>query len=276
MTQHRPPRRRYRAPGPLLQLLELRAGLEAGASLALLPLWPLAPRGDGHPVLVIPGLAATDDSTTILRLFLASLGHRPVPWGRGRNLGIRPGVLPGLRDLVRHLRDHHGRKVSVIGWSLGGIIARELAKEEPGAVRLVITLASPFTGHPRATNAFRLYEFMSGHRIGAPDLHEPLRFSPPVPTTSIWSRTDGVVSWRCSVEKPGAQVENIEVDASHLGMGAHPLVLYAIADRLAQPEGGWKPFARTGWRALAYGDASHKPKPGYGAAAHGEAARGKP
>jgi pimeloyl-ACP methyl ester carboxylesterase len=274
MTQHRTPKRRYRAPGPLLQLLELRAGLEAGASLALLPLWSLAARGDGHPVLVIPGLAAGDESTTILRLFLASKGFRPVPWGRGRNLGLRPGVLPGLRELLVGLHAHHGRKVSLIGWSLGGIMARELAKEEPEAVRQVITLASPFTGHPRATNAFRLYEFMSGHRIAAPEIHEPLRFSPPVPTTSIWSRTDGVVSWRCSVEKPNDQVENIEVDASHLGMGAHPLVLYAIADRLAQPEGHWAPFSRRGWRAYAYGDAAPKKNEGQGAAAQGRAAGG--
>lgn len=96
---------------------------------------------------------------------------------------------------------------------------------------------------------------MSGHRIGEPEVHEPLRAAPPVPTTSIWSRTDGVVSWRCSVERPRATVENIEVNASHLGIGAHPLALYAIADRLAQPEGQWAPFRHDGWRALVYGEA---------------------
>ena len=244
-----------RAPGPLLQLLETRAWFEAGASLALLPLWRLAPRGDGHPVLVLPGLAAGDESTAILRAFLRNLGYEARPWGQGRNLGFRRGVLAALRGRLVQLAADHRRKVSLIGWSLGGIFARELAKEEPGAVRQVITLASPFTGHPRATNAFRLYEWMSGHRIGAPEVHEPLREPPPVPTTSIWSRTDGVVSWRCSVERAQPLAENIAIDASHFGIGAHPLALYAIADRLAQPEGQWQPFRRDGWKALAYGPA---------------------
>jgi pimeloyl-ACP methyl ester carboxylesterase len=239
----------------MLQLLETRAWLEAGASLALLPVWRLAPRGDGHPVLVLPGLGASDDSTAIMRGFLARLGYAASRWGQGRNLGFRPGVLDALRRRILELADEHGAAVSLIGWSLGGIFARELAKEVPDSVRLVITLASPFTGHPRATNAFRLYEWMSGHRIGAPEVHEPLREAPPVPTTSIWSRTDGVVSWRCSVERDRPLVENIEINASHFGIGAHPLALYAIADRLAQPEGRWRPFQRDGWKAIAYGDA---------------------
>lgn len=254
MTRSRP-RHRPRAPGPILRLMESRAWLEAGASLALLPVWRLAPRGDDHPVLVLPGLAASDDSTAILRSFLRSRGYAAHGWGQGRNLGFRAGVLEAVRSRLVRLTDQHGRKVSLIGWSLGGIFARELAKEVPDSVRLVITLASPFTGHPRATHAFRLYEWISGHRIGAPEVHEPLRAPPPVPTTSIWSRTDGIVSWRCSVERDLPLVENIEVNASHLGIGAHPLALYAIADRLAQPEGRWQPFQRDGWKALAYGDA---------------------
>lgn len=252
MTAHR---HRLRPPGPLLQLLEGRAWLEAGASLALMPVWRLAPDGDGHPVLVLPGLAASDDSTRILRGFLRAKGYAATGWRQGRNLGFRPGVLAAVRARLVQLADAHGRKVSLIGWSLGGIFARELAKEVPQVVRQVITLASPFTGHPRATNAFRLYECVSGHRIGAPEVHEPLREPPPVPTTSIWSRTDGIVSWRCSVERVRPFVENIEINASHFGIGAHPLALYAIAERLAQPEGEWRPFHRAGWRALAYGEA---------------------
>jgi pimeloyl-ACP methyl ester carboxylesterase len=259
-VSHAAEKRRYRAPGPLLQLLEGRAWLEGGAALALLPLWRLAPRGDGHPVLVLPGLGAGDESTAILRAFLRGRGYAVSRWGQGPNFGMRPGVLRRTRELITGLASRHGRKVSLIGWSLGGIYARELAKQEPAAVRLVISLASPFTGHPRATNAFRLYQWMSGHPIRAPEIHEPLRASPPVPTTSIWSRTDGVVSWRCSVERVKPFVENIEVFASHFGIGMHPLVLYAIADRLAQPEGQWTPFRREGWRALVYGDAVHRPK----------------
>jgi pimeloyl-ACP methyl ester carboxylesterase len=252
MTAHR---HRPRPPGPLLQLLESRAWFEAGASLALMPVWRLAPDGDGHPVVVLPGLAASDDSTRILRGFLRARGYAATGWRQGRNLGFRPGVLAAVRSLLVELADVHGRKVSLIGWSLGGIFARELAKEVPQVVRQVITLASPFTGHPRATNAFRLYEYVSGHRIGVPEVHEPLRAPPPVPTTSIWSRTDGIVSWRCSVERERPFVENIEINASHFGIGAHPLALYAIAERLAQPEGEWRPFHREGWRALVYGEA---------------------
>lgn len=253
------PHHRPRAPGPLLQLLETRAWFEAGASLALIPVWRLAPRGDGHPVLVLPGLGASDRSTAILRGFLRSRGYAVRGWAQGRNLGFRTGVLDALRSRVLRLAADHDRKVSLIGWSLGGIFARELAKRVPDAVRQVITLASPFTGHPRATNAFQLYEWMTGRRIGAPEVHEPLRAPPPVPTTSIWSRTDGVVSWRCSVERDLPCVENIEINASHLGIGAHPLALYAIADRLALPEGQWRPFERDGWKALAYGDGRRKP-----------------
>jgi hypothetical protein len=221
-----------------------------------MPFWRLAPSGDGHPVLVLPGLGAGDESTVILRVFLGGLGYAVSPWGQGANFGLRPGVLDGVRDTLQRLHREHGRKVSLIGWSLGGIMARELAKEFPDAVRLVISMGSPFTGHPRDTNAFHLYEWMSGHRIGAPELHEPLRTTPPVPTTSIWSRTDGVVSWHCSVEHGRGQAENIEVDASHFGIGAHPLVLYAVADRLALPEGAWTPFKREGWKKLAYGGAA--------------------
>ncbi len=151
-------------------------------------------------------------------------------------------------------RIEHGRAVSLVGWSLGGLYARELAKQSPEAVRLVITLGSPFTGHPRDTNAWRLYERTSGHRIGAQEIPGSLRVAPPVPTTSIWSLTDGIVSWRCSVETRRDLAENIVVDSSHLGLGAHPAALYAIADRLGQPEGHWAPFHRHGWRGRIYPD----------------------
>jgi len=132
--------------------------------------------------------------------------------------------------------------------------ARELAKLSPEMVRLVITLGSPFTGHPRETNAWRIYEFVSGHRIDGHDFHMPLRADLPAPTTSIFSPTDGVVAWRCSVETRRAFAENIVVESSHLGLGAHPGALYAIADRLGQPEGHWEPFHREGWHRFVYPD----------------------
>jgi pimeloyl-ACP methyl ester carboxylesterase len=243
-----------RPPGVLLQALELRAFAEHYASIALFPFWRAAPLGDGHPILVLPGLAAGDASTLVLRRFLGSRGFSPRGWGQGVNLGLREGVLQRAHDTLRTLWAEYGRAVSIVGWSLGGLYARELAKQSPDMVRLVITLGSPFTGHPRATNAWRLYELASGHRIDSHDFHGLLRTPPPMPTTSIWSRTDGVVSWQCSVETRRELAENIVVDSSHFGLGVHPASLYAIADRLAQPEGEWRPFHRRNWRQFVYCD----------------------
>lgn len=249
-----PPHPPEPAPGFLLRMLEARAFWEHYATLAMRPLWTMAPTGDGHPVLVLPGLAAGDATTALMRRFLKSRGFSPSGWGQGLNLGLKEGVIERAHERMRELWLEHGRAVSLIGWSLGGLYARELAKHSPEMVRLVITLGSPFNGHPRETNAWRLYELASGHRVDWHDFHLPLRWAPPVPTTSIWSPTDGVVPWRCSLEPRLTLAENIVVESSHLGLGAHPAVLYAIADRLAQPEGHWDPFHRDGWRRLVYCD----------------------
>jgi pimeloyl-ACP methyl ester carboxylesterase len=241
-----------RAPHLLLLALEGRAPWEYAAMLAATPWLRKLPRGDGHPVLVFPGLGANDFTTGPLRRFLDELGYTTHPWGQGFNFGPRHGVLKRCNDDVRALFARHARPVSLIGWSLGGIYARELAKELPDHVRCVITLGTPFTGHPRATNAWRFFELVSGQSVHDPALIEQIRAEPPVPTTSIWSRSDGIVSWRCSVVKPSPLAENIEVHASHVGMGMNPLALYAIADRLAQPPGQWKPFEPQGARRWFY------------------------
>jgi pimeloyl-ACP methyl ester carboxylesterase len=234
--------------------MELRAFWEFGTLFAAAPILALTPYGDGHPVIVLPGLTAGDMSTFPLRKFLELRGYNAHGWGLGLNLGPRPGVVEESVERLQKLSRRSGRKVSLVGWSLGGIYAREFAKRAPESVRQVISLGSPFTGHPKMTRAWRLYELATGPKVGAPELHEPLRQPPPVPTTSIWSRTDGVVSWRCSVERTSSHTENIEVCASHLGLGVNPAVLYAIADRLAQPEGEWRPFRREGLRRLVFGD----------------------
>ncbi len=204
--------REISGPGIWLRLLELRALWEHYAALALWPILGATSKGDGHPVMVLPGLAVGDASTALLRCFLCSRGFAAVGWGQGLNLGLRPGVLDRAHETLGRLRIEHGRAVSLVGWSLGGLYARELAKRSPEMVRLVITLGSPFTGHPRQTNAWRLYEFASGHRISEDDFPGSLRAAPPVPTTSIWSLTDGVVSWRCSVETQRDLAENIVVE----------------------------------------------------------------
>jgi hypothetical protein len=126
----------------------------------------------------------------------------------------------------------------------------------PERVRAVITLGSPFASGPKSTNAWRVYEMASGRRADEEDARfgGALSSPPPVPTTAIFSRTDGICAWQGCMEKTSAQAESIEVESSHCGMGHHPAVVYAVADRLAQPEGAWKPFDRSGWRAIVYPD----------------------
>src|ERR1039458_315786 len=155
-----------RAPSKTLMFLEGRAFHELGAFLGALPLLSFAPRGDGHAVLVLPGLVASDTSTRPLRSFLKNRGYAVSGWREGPTLGLRDGVQHAMVDLVRELSDAHGRKISLVGWSLGGLYARQLAKMLPDRVRSVIALGSPFAGSPKATNAWRVYEMASGHRAG--------------------------------------------------------------------------------------------------------------
>jgi pimeloyl-ACP methyl ester carboxylesterase len=245
-----------RAPSKTLMFLEGRAIHEFGAFLGALPLLSLAPRGDGHPVLVLPGLVASDISTKPLRSFLTSRGYAVSGWRQGRNLGLRDGVQASMVELLRDLNEHHGRKVSLVGWSLGGLYARQLAKLMPDRVRSVITLGSPFAADPKATNAWRVYELASGKRSDNvdPQFGGSLAEPPPVPTTAIFSRTDGICAWQGCMEKSSSTTESIEVESSHCGMGHHPAVVYAVAERLAQREGQWAPFDRSGWRSLVYPD----------------------
>jgi pimeloyl-ACP methyl ester carboxylesterase len=242
------------APSLLKLMLEARAPFEYAASLVAAPWLLRAPRGDGHPVLVYPGFLATDFSTRPLRRLLKTLGHDARGWGQGRNMGARSGALELALQTLRSVHGATGRKASLVGWSLGGIYARELAKMAPEAVRAVVTLGSPFTGPREANNAWRTYQWLHRGQARPPRRQEDLQLPPPVPTTSIYSRGDGVVAWQCSVEAPGPLAESIEVPSSHAGLGVNPLALYALADRLAQPEGAWRPFERSGARRHLYPD----------------------
>jgi len=240
---------------PVRALAEFTAGLMLRRFLRR-----VAPAGDGHPVLVLPGLGASDRSTGLLRRFLGDLGYEALRWDMGRNTGAHRGQEQRMRTRLRQVYARTGRKVSLVGQSLGGVYARELAKLEPDCVRQVISLGSPFAGHPHATNATRLYERLSGDRIEdiPHEQHARLRVKPPVPTTSIYSKTDGVVAWPCSIEDGRPDGESIHLrGGSHLGMAACPAALLLVAERLAQPEGGWQPFTPAGWKRLAYGVQDH-------------------
>jgi pimeloyl-ACP methyl ester carboxylesterase len=249
-------------PSALLLALEGRAPWEFGAALASFPLMRLAPRGDGHPVVVFPGLAASDLSTLPLRAFLRERGYRPHGWDLRFNFGPRAGVLAQSLERVRRIRAQTGRKVSLVGWSLGGVYAREIAKLLSDDVRCVITLGTPFTGDPKANNAWRIYEFASGHSLDDREQIERVREAPPVPTTSVFSRSDGIVAWQCCLQQRGALSESIEVTASHVGMGVNPAAWYALTDRLSQAEGEWRPFHRDGWRQWLYRDPYRAGDPG--------------
>ena len=205
-----------------MMLAEARAVFEFNTSLMLSPLLMRAPKGDGHPVLTLPGFLASDLSMAPMRRYLKELRYDTYAWNLGRNFG--------------------------------GVYARDLAVQLPHMVRSIITLGSPFANDIRATNATKLYEALSGEGIDdIPEVREAIAGDMPVPATSIYSRTDGIVNWHTSLQRLSATAENIEVHlASHIGIGVNPAALWAVADRLAQPEGEFKHFDRSGPFAIAY------------------------
>ncbi len=234
-------------PSILWLLLEIRAIFELGATLISMPWLKDCPMGDGHPVLVIPGLGASDTSTAILRRFLKEKNYAVHGWELGHNKGYNRELLSKMYKRIEELYHRYGgRKLSLIGWSLGGVYARELAKIYPEFIRQVITMGSPIRGHLKApTNADWVYKLLSGHSVEEvePELLQSMAIPPPVPMTAIYSKSDGIVPWEVCIETEEKEgIENIEIGGSHFGLGHNPRVLWCIADRLAQEEGSWRPF----------------------------------
>src|ERR1700736_2521643 len=258
-------RRETSGPGPLrppglgLLLAEARGIFEFNSSLLLSPLLLRAPKGDGHPVLTLPGFLASDLSMAPMRRYLKELGYDAYAWNMGRNIGGISRMRAALRDRLGEIHGSTGRKVSIVGWSLGGVYARDLALQAPDMVRYVVTLGSPFANDVRATNATRLYEALSGETVGDnPEFTRAIAGDLPVPATSIYSRADGVVNWHTCLLRPSDTAENIEVYlASHVGLGVNPAALWAVADRLAQAEGQCQEFNRKGPFAIAYAPRDH-------------------
>jgi len=233
-------------PSPLWLAIERqRAFWEMCEFMAAGPVLRLAPRGAGLPVLVLPGFLADDDSTAAMRHYLWWLGHSVNPWRLGANLGPTDAILTGMADRVHELASLHGCRVSLVGVSLGGLFAREIARRTPESVRQVITLGSPFRIINRSqSNLSAVFDALSHLHVDTSRFsvwnlpRQPL----PVPATAIYTKTDGVVDWQTCLEEPSSVAENIEVVGSHSGLAHLPSALYAVADRLAQPENSWRGF----------------------------------
>jgi pimeloyl-ACP methyl ester carboxylesterase len=213
--------------------LEARAWPELLSTLAT---WPLlargATRGDGAGVLVLPGWLADDLSTRVMRRLLRDVGYYAHGWRLGRNYGPASHRIVALERRLLDLAERYGAPLTLIGWSLGGLYARELARRRRGAVRQVIALASPLRA-PVASLVAASFAREVGRNV---------ENGSPAPLTAIYSRSDGVVPWQHCLVEPGPLRENIEVPSSHCGMGHHPVALWLVAQRLAQPVESWAPL----------------------------------
>jgi pimeloyl-ACP methyl ester carboxylesterase len=227
--------------------MELLWTLETASFLLAAPLLMLLPaRGDGHPVLVLPGFTANDASTIALRWSIRRQGYSTHAWRLGSNIGPTEAIVAGIRSRLTELAERSERTVSIVGWSLGGIYGRLLARERPDLVRQVITLGSPYRmiegDRSAATTVWKQFEHLHDADIDLNRIAEQDRPKLAVPATSIYSRRDGVAPWQTCIDEVGPRAENIEVYGSHTALGAHPAVAFAVLDRLRVPEGQWRPF----------------------------------
>lgn len=211
-------------------------------ALITLPLnWPLlsrAAKGDHRPIIVVPGFGTTDRSTLILRQYLTFLGYRVRGWGLGRNLGAKTIGLHNERliDRLDAVYRQERQPITLIGWSMGGIMARMVARANPQIIREVICLGAPFTGDPFANKAWQVYERMSGHSLSHPVAQAQIAESKlplSVRACSIYSKSDGVVAWQTCLEPNTPNARNIAVRSAHCGFGFSAQVFRTVADRLA-------------------------------------------
>ena len=234
------------APPLRRRAMELMWPLEAAAFVAAAPMLRRPRRGDGHPVLVLPGFTADDTSTVPLRWSIRGDGYSSHAWRLGRNIGPTEAIITGIRSRLSELAERHQRTVSIVGWSLGGTYARLLARERPELVRQVISLGSPYRMVEGDTSSamplWKRFEHLHDADVDLDRIAEQERPKLTVPATSIYSRRDGVARWQTCIDETGPLAENIEVYASHSSLGVHPAVIFAVLDRLTLPEGEWRPF----------------------------------
>ncbi len=257
-------------PHLLHSLTEWRALLEMAALPYSLPWLLNTPKGDGHPVLLLPGFMADEGTLMPLKLFLRQRGYDVQTWGFGRNIGFQRQHASALEQKIRYMHHRSGRKVSLVGWSLGGVFALYGAHQAPECVRTVITLGSPVSVDPEGSRSppvvKALYRLVA-HPMG-PNAHtmQPRakklreRQQLPVPMSCLYSLSDGVVPpQEATIDGDPAMHENIRVPGSHTGLGFNALVFYIVADRLAQPESAWQPFTPQGVVGGVYRMLTHAP-----------------
>ena len=223
-----------------------RVAMEAASLMLGAPWLTQLPKGDGHAVMIIPGFLGGDQLNRSLLSFLKHLGYNAAGWGMGRNFG--PDHFR-VEDLAARVTKHAAKgdgTITLIGHSLGGIYAREIARMQPENVRQVITLGSPFgKGRTRGSNAGRLFDRLNPGTNGQSSLddgEDEYALAPPVPTTSIYTKSDGVVNWRTNIQSQNhPQIQNIKVHGSHSGLTLNPAVWYLLADRLKHTRRSWQP-----------------------------------
>ena len=247
-------------PKALHTILESRFAVEALAHLSSKPFERLLPRGDGHPVLVIPAFLTSDAFTASLRKSLSRLGYDVHAWQQGLNTGLHDNKLVLLRRHLKEIVLQRQQKITIIGWSLGGIYARALAAQNSDHVRQVITLGSPF-GIPVSERRSDAVQGLvsQAFQLLNPGAEDPMvakatlwQETPAVPCTSIYTESDGIVHWHYCVDQKHSQSENIRVPGSHMGLTHNPAVLYLLADRLQQRAESWQAFSARGWRERLY------------------------
>lgn len=183
-------------------------------------------------VLILPGFGTRPSRMRYLARHLEAAGHITKRWGQGRNWGPNPERFDQIEARLAELHARHGRKVVLLGWSLGGLYARELAKRQPHAVAKVITMGSPFSGSPRANNVWRAYQFITGHSVDAPPVEAELAVKPPVETVALWSANDGVIAPRCAAGRAGERDRAVPLRCTHMGFTYEPQVVAAVLTEL--------------------------------------------
>lgn len=220
---------------PRRELLIAELGFLFEPVRRLLDPWHPAPAATPRTVMLLPGFGAHPARMRYMARQLEAAGHRVKRWGQGFNLGAAPDTIDGIERRLLDIEARHGGPVHLVGWSLGGVFAREIAKRHPAKVAKVITLGSPFSGHPRANNGWRAYHLVAGHRVEEPPIECAVNIKPSVPTVALWSPRDGVVHPRCARGRPGERDRAVALRCTHMGMVRSREAIEAVLKELDEP-----------------------------------------